>query len=281
MTVATFDTRPCALGEGPLWHPERGQLFWFDITGRRLLTRQGDEAQEWVFDAEVSAAGWIDRDRLLIASARELFAFHLETGARTHVCPLEADNPVTRSNDGRADPQGGFWIGTMGRDAEPGAGAIYRWYRGTLRRLHGDITVPNAICFSPDGKTAFFADTLAGRIMAQPLDAEGWPSGDARTHIDLRTEDLAPDGAVVDSEGCLWNAQWGAARVARYAPDGRFLSAIPLPASLVTCPAFDGSTLYVTSAAGGAPEGEAAAGHTFRVETTATGQKEHRIAWPD
>lgn len=280
MTVATFDSRPCALGEGPLWHPLRQQLFWFDIMGHRLLTRAGEDAQEWIFDTTVSAAGWISRDLLLIASSRELFTFDLETGARQQVCALEKDNAATRSNDGRVDPLGGFWIGTMGYNAEHQAGAIYRWYKGTLRKLYGDITISNAICFSPDGTTAYFTDTPTRLIMAQPLGADGWPVGAPKVHVDLREDELAPDGAVTDAEGCIWVAQWGASRVARYGPDGTFISAIDLPASQITCPAFAGTTLYVTSASDGAPTGETQAGHTFRALTGTMGQTEHRIAWP-
>jgi len=133
--TSVFDDRRCELGEGPLWHPGRKQLFWFDILGKRLLTRTDDGARDWQFSELVSAAGWVDDENLLIASETALFRFDLDSGARSEVCALEADQPNTRSNDGRADPQGGFWIGTMGKTAEPGAGAIYRWFRGELRRL--------------------------------------------------------------------------------------------------------------------------------------------------
>ena len=117
-----LDDTACQLGEGPLWHPTRGELFWFDILGKRLH-RLG---QSWAFPTYVSAAGWVDDDTLLIASAIALSRFTLSTGATETLIALEADTPVTRSNDGRADPQGGFWIGTMALNAEPGAGAILR-----------------------------------------------------------------------------------------------------------------------------------------------------------
>ena len=128
--TALFDPRMCDLGEGPVGHPDRQQLFWFDILGKRLLSQTSDGPQEWHFPELVSAAGVIDRDTLMIASETALFRCNLETGAKREIAALEADNPTTRSNDGRADPFGGFWIGTMGKQAEPGAGAIYRYYRG-------------------------------------------------------------------------------------------------------------------------------------------------------
>ena len=91
-----FDNRACQLGEGPLWHPVREQLFWFDITGRRLLTRKGEKAQEWHFAEMVSAAGWTGDDTLFIASETGLFEFDLCSGERTPVCALEANNTATR-----------------------------------------------------------------------------------------------------------------------------------------------------------------------------------------
>lgn len=273
---ALHDPRICALGEGPLWHPERGQLFWFDILGKRLLT----QGAEWAFDDHVSAAGWIGRDHLLIASQRALFRFDLTDGTQSPVAPLEPDNKVTRSNDGRADPWGGFWIGTMGFHAEPGAGAIYRFYRGKVTRLFGGITISNAICFAPDRRHAYFTDTPTGQVMRQALDEEGWPRGAPARLIDLRPEGLNPDGAVVDRDGCLWIAQWGASRVARYSPEGDFLSAISFPASQISCPAFGGaglSTLFATSAACDLPAPGPVDGATFVAPAGVVGQAEYRV----
>ena len=141
MTSTIFDATACELGEGPFWHPERQQFFWCDILGRKLLTRTSNKTQCWNFPGHVSALGWTDNDHLLIASETALHLFDLTTGQTEEIAPLEADNPATRSNDGRADPQGGFWIGTMGKRAEANAGAIYRYYRGEVRTLYPDITI--------------------------------------------------------------------------------------------------------------------------------------------
>ena len=275
-----FDDRHCHLGEGPLWHPERAQLFWFDITAGQLLSRVEDRPLEWQFDEMVSAAGWVDRETLLIASETALFRFDLGTGNREHVAPLEADNPVTRSNDGRADHQGGFWIGTMGKAAEAGAGAIYRWYRGDLRKLHANITVSNSICFALDGHRAYFADTSTHRIMTQALDDQGWPDAEPEVFVDLTAEALRPDGAVIDADGALWSAQWGAARVARYLPDGRFDRAVTVPGRHSSCPAFGGedcSDMFVTTARQGMKVPDASQGRTYRILSEATGRPEPRV----
>lgn len=269
----------CDLGEGAFWHPERAEFFWFDITGRTLHSL----ARSWKFDAMVSAAGWIDRDRLLVASETRLFTLDLTTGAQATLCALEGDNPQTRSNDGRADPQGGFWIGTMGKRAEPGAGAIWRWHRGTLRRLFPGITIPNAICFPPDGRSAIFTDTPTRKLMRVALDAQGWPLGDPVCWLDLSDQALNPDGAVVDADGRVWIAQWGASRVAAHAPDGTFLTSVQVPAPHASCPAFGGpglADLFVTTARQGLATPGPLDGATFRAAGIGRGQAEHRVILP-
>lgn len=278
MNPSPFDIRPCQLGEGPLWHPERKQLFWFDITAQRLLTVDGTGPRHWSFDDMVSAAGWIDHSTLLIASANGLWRFDIETGSRALICPLEADNAATRSNDGRADPWGGFWIGTMGRNAEQGAGAIYRYYHGKLRLLVDGITIPNAICFAPDKSCAYFADTNLQKIMKTKLDAIGAPETPPEVFIDMKKDNLNPDGAIVDADGTLWIALWGAGQVVAYNADGSLQRAVNVPGAHTTCPAFGGNdlrTLFVTSARQGLPQ-EAISripenGMTFAIEDLSTG----------
>ena len=136
-----FDSTPCELGEGALWHPGRQALFWFDILNQSLLSQDQDGPRQWRFPELVSAAGWVTDEVLLIAGERDLFLFELESEEIETLCLLEQDKPKNRPNDGRADPFGGFWIGTMGKKAEAKAGAIYRYYRGELRQLFGGITI--------------------------------------------------------------------------------------------------------------------------------------------
>ncbi|WP_022706238.1 SMP-30/gluconolactonase/LRE family protein [Paracoccus zeaxanthinifaciens] len=276
-----FDAGQCQLGEGALWHSDRNALIWFDILGRRMFMREpGGERREWRFEDHVSAAGIVDRDRLIVASSRALSLFDLRDGSSRPLVALEADNPVTRSNDGRADPQGGFWIGTIGLNAEDGAGSIWRWYRGELRRLFPDITITNAICFTPDGRHAHFADTARSIVWKVALDADGWPAGDPQPWLDLSAEGLNPDGAVIDAQGGLWTAQWGASRVARYDAEGRFDRAIDLPARHVSCPAFGGPELtrmFVTSATQGLDDPTPEDGCVMSVPADVAGQPEYRV----
>ncbi|MEO1249569.1 MAG: SMP-30/gluconolactonase/LRE family protein [Pseudomonadota bacterium] len=251
MTVRTVINPECFLGEGPLWHQDK--LFWFDIRRFKLhaCDAEGGGHQSWDLGEHVSAAAPLDSGELLVASESKLFRFDPKTGASIDVMPLEADNLATRSNDGRADRRGGFWIGTMGLDHGIGAGTIYRFRKGELRVLYENITVPNAMCFSPDGSVAYVADSRERLIKRQPVDAEGWPAGDPEPFFKLDHPSAVPDGAIVDSEGHLWCALYRGSAVIRISPQGQEVGRVVLPVPQATCPAFGGpdlKTIFVTSA---------------------------------
>lgn len=281
-----FDDRACALGEGPLWHPLRQELWWFDIVNRRLLARGAQGARSLAFPEMVSAMGWLSQGEALVAAESGLLRVSLEDGAFAPVAAVAAGQPATRSNDGRADRQGGFWWGTMGKrgGADPGLGALYRYYRGEVRCLFPGLTIPNATCFSADGRRAFFACSVAEKVWSVALDPAGWPLGDPEVFLDLGPQGLTPDGAVICAEGLFWNAQWGASRVAAYAPDGTLVKTVPVPAPHSSCPAFGGpdlSVLYVTTAQEGMSAASLAAhpgaGRTFAIEGAGRGLPEPQV----
>ena len=277
-----FDATRCELGEGPLWHPGRNQFLWFDINKFQLLIREGKDARVVQFEEHVSAAGWVDDASILIASESRLFLFNLDTESSEDVEGLEPDDPSTRSNDGRADPWGGFWIGTMSKDHAPKAGAIYRYYKGELRVLYPGISIPNAMCFSPDRKYAYFADTVDKRIMRQSLEPDrGWPTGEPEVFVDTSGAGLNPDGAVVDAAGNVWCAMFNAGKVVAYAPDGSVVQEVAFDAPQTTCPAFGDpnlTTLFCTSAARAMPKDDGKPhGAVFAAHDVARGQAEHRV----
>ncbi|MGQ9366232.1 SMP-30/gluconolactonase/LRE family protein [Azospirillum sp. ST 5-10] len=277
----------CELGEGALWHPERGELLFVDIAGRTLHAMAGDggDRRQWRFAEPVSALGWIDRRRVIAATATGFLEFDLEDGTAVPGPPLEAENPRTRSNDGRVDRRGAFWVGTMGRRCERGLGALYRYDGATVERLRAGLSIPNACCFSGDGRTGYVADTPTGRILRWPLDpATGRPAGEPEVFVDLSGRGEFPDGAVVDAEDHVWCALWGGGRVARYRPDGSEERSLSLPVSQPTCPALGGPdlrTLYVTTAWEGLDadrrRAEPDAGGVFAAEVDVPGLPEPRF----
>lgn len=280
--ASIFESTRCTLGEGALWHPIRNELIWFDILGKKMFRKGDGETIVTELDEVSSAAVWVDKAHVVVATQTAMVLRNLDTGETRKLTDLEKDNLVTRSNDGRADPWGGFWIGTMGFGAETGAGAIYRYFEGELRQLFPNITIPNATCFAPDRSCAYFADTARGKVFTTRLDAEGWPIGEAEVFVDFALKGLNPDGAVTDAEGNLWIAFWGAARVGVYSPAGIEIASHPMPAAQVTCPAFGGAdftTLYCTSAAEGLTDKEIAAfsgtGQTFVLPHVGQGRAEY------
>ncbi|MEM1360609.1 MAG: SMP-30/gluconolactonase/LRE family protein [Pseudomonadota bacterium] len=281
MRAHLYDDRRCLLGEGPLWHPERQELFWVDIFGHKILSRAGETASDWRFDAMPSALGWIDADHLLVATQHALIQLSLSTGAQEPVVSLEPNLPQNRSNDGRADPYGGFWIGTLKISEDAPEGSFYRYYKGELRKLFGGIYVSNAACFSPDGLWAYFADTKTQIVQRVRLsEKDGWPVGDPEPWLDLTQDGLHPDGAVTAADGTFWIAKWGVGRVAQYDLDGRLLRTIDIPAANSTCPAFGGpdlTTLFCTSAAKSDRAPLPDAGCVFFLENMGPGQAEHRV----
>jgi len=284
VSASIFDATPCKLGEGPLWHPQRKALFWFDILSSTLFMSQKAVTRRWQFPELVSAAGWVDEDTLLVAGESAFWRFSVVTGDREKLLPLEADNPDTRSNDGRADPWGGFWIGTMGKQAQAGAGAIYRYYRGTVTTLFSGLTITNAVAFAPDKSFATFADTVTGKVMRVGLRAsDGAPQGEPEVFLDLTAEGRNPDGAVFDAQGRFWLAEWGSSRIACYGIDGTFLAQVTAPTPHTSCPAFGGedlTTLFLTTAQqdlGASDAGFDEAGKTFCADVAATGQREHQV----
>ncbi|WP_118135592.1 SMP-30/gluconolactonase/LRE family protein [Oceanicella sp. SM1341] len=251
--IRSLGAPAATLGEGPSCDPLTGVVHWFDILGRRLFEHdpESGETREHPLPMRASAMAAVDGARQLLVSETGLHLRDRATGALTPHLAIEAENTATRSNDARTHPSGAFWIGTMGLEAERGAGAIY-WYRdGALRTLFEGITVPNSICFSPDGATGYFSDSPTGVIRRVPLDpATGLPAGEARP-FDAGRGRGAPDGAVTDAEGCLWVARWDGACIERLSPEGALMLTYDLPVPRPTCPAFfgpDAARLLVTSA---------------------------------
>jgi sugar lactone lactonase YvrE len=287
-TAELFIDSRCELGEGIFWHPLQERLFWFDILNKTLFsaTAGGIMVDRFTFDTAVTAAGVIDADNLAIASAAGIYRLELSTDTREILTPLETDKPGNRSNDGRVDPAGGFWIGTMSL-SNPGStasGALYQVRGGEVTSLLSGLYIPNATCFSPDGRTAYFADTMTNLIRKVAIDRDtGLPVGEWQDFVKVQGPG-GPDGAVVDSEGFLWNAQWGGSRVVRYAPDGSIDRVVHVPVSQPSCPAFGGSdlkTLYIATARENLTAEQLAkeplAGGVFSIRVDVPGQPENLI----
>ncbi|MBN9258586.1 MULTISPECIES: SMP-30/gluconolactonase/LRE family protein [unclassified Mesorhizobium] len=285
--VSVFSEHVCELGEGPSYDPATDTLFWFDIVHGHLLEQKlsGGAVKVNELGQMASAIAVIDEGRQLIATEIGLHVRDVASGKLTLHTPLEADNAVTRSNDARVHPCGAFWVGTMGKKEEKGAGSIYWFFKGELRRLFSGITVSNSICFSQDGTIAYYTDTSTGLLMRVGCDpSTGLPSGEARVFVDHRSAKGYIDGSVLDRDGILWNACWGGAVVKAYGPDGKLVRTVEMPVTQPSCPAFVGKAadrLAVTSAWSGKDRKQRAedpqAGKTFLLDIPVNGLFEPRV----
>lgn len=284
--VSIFSDHVCELGEGPTYDPATGTLHWFDIVAGRLLSqRAGGQPHIQALGQMASALAVIDADRQLVATETGLHVRDAASGRMTLHTPVEAGDPSTRSNDARVHPCGAFWVGTMGKGAEPGAGSIWWFFRGELRRLYSGITITNSICFTEDGATAYYTDTDKGLLMRVACDpASGLPVGEPKVFVDHRAGRGHLDGSVVDHDGVLWNACWGGAAVNAYAPNGALVRSVPMPVGQPSCPAFHGPNadrLAVTSAWRGLDDAARAAdpdaGKTFLIDVPVRGRFEPKV----
>lgn len=277
----------CHLGEGPSYDPATDTLFWFDIIEKRMLERRlaDGRSQIHALPEMASAVAFSDDGRQVLVTETGVRLRDPASGQLTTIAPIEADNALTRSNDARVHPSGSFWIGTMGKHAEHKAGAIY-WFRaGEVRRLFPDVSIPNSICFSPDGAIGYFTDTAKNILFRVDCDpATGLPTGEPVLFVDRRRMEGGIDGSVVDAEGNIWNAQWGGSCVAVYSPDGREMRRISMPVRQPSCPAFIGpraDRLAVTSAWEGlddaARRDDPEAGRTFMLDAAVNGRFEPHL----
>jgi L-arabinonolactonase len=217
-----------------------------------------DITRIWALPDRLGSFAICESGRLLLGLAKGLFLADVDgaSGAELHVEPviaLEAQLPRTRINDGRTDREGNFVFGTFNEAKDEPRGSFYQYSsRHGLRRLDvGGVVIPNSICFSLDGRTMYFCDSADARIRQCDYDAASAGVANVREFVRFAKTDGLPDGSVIDAEGCLWNAAWGAGLVRRYAPDGRVLDQVAVAAKNPTCPAFGGDALddlYITSA---------------------------------
>lgn len=267
-------SEPALLGESPLWHPHEQVLYYCDIPGHRLhrLDPASGATASWDFDTDVGCCAPIAGERgLLLAKRDGLWRFDPTSGERARLAEPPYDTAKERFNDGKCDPQGRFWVGTIYEPRDPALASLHRYQAGTLERMADGITVSNGLAWSPDGRTMYWSDTKAHTVYAFDFDAATGVPANRRVfasfpikqaHQDLAGYGGRPDGAAMDADGCYWVSMFEGARVLRLSPNGEVLREVKLPVRCPTMPCFGGSdlrTLYITTAREKRPADELAA----------------------
>ena len=249
-----FDAQ-AQLGEGALWHADTHQLYWVDIEGRKLhLYTPGTnenrtiEVGERIGTVVPSISG-----KAIVALQNGIFELDLSDESLTLVTnPLE-DTTDMRFNDGKCDPAGRFWVGSMHLSAQKANAALYRMDPDLeVTRMLDNVTISNGITWSLDGQTMYYIDTPTGVVRAFDFHVADGTFERPRVAVEIPEDTGHPDGMTIDEEGMLWVAHWGGGSVGRWNPEnGKLIDRIDLPASKVTSCAFGGDnldTLYITTA---------------------------------
>ena len=274
-----------------MWHAGEQSVYWVDIN-RFLIHRYNTidlSVKTWFFDQPVTSMILTDRDDTLVAvlASRVIF-WNPATDERRDQGFWHANWPQIRSNDARADSRGSLWLGTMRNnvnpDGSPGEvggtdGVLYRIDPdGTVTEWLRDLVISNTMCWSPDHKHFYTADTPPNKLFVFDYDAAtGAISGQRPFLVDF--ERGRPDGSCVDSEGYVWNCRYGGRCIVRVAPDGKIDRVIEMPVSNITTCTFGGpdlTTLYVTTAAIGTMPSERLAG-LYAIQTDVKGLPENRF----
>jgi len=285
---------PMLVGESAIWHEVESALYWVDIEGltvNRLHAASG-KFSSWKMGSNPSALAIDDNNFLVVATRERLLRLNTTDGAETPIADAPYDTSKVRFNDGRVDPAGRFWIGTMYEPRDQPAAEMYVLARDNLRcAWRGGMTNSNGLAWSLDGRTMFHADTTSHRIDCYDFDVATGEHSNRRTILTFPTDKTAPDyggrpdGATIDSEGMYWVAMFEGGRVLRISPTGEIVREIKLPVRCPTSVCFGGPdlrTLYITSASQGRSSEEIAqyphTGKVLSVRLDVAGREEPEYA---
>lgn len=249
------------LGEGPVWDATNKCICWVDILNGNIheFTQSNNKYRNIAVKDMVGAVALCTNGDFLAALKSGLAFVNRNSGEVTLLHHPEVHLPQNRFNDGKCDPAGRFWVGTMSLSEKQGAGSLYMIDRDLSHSVKiKDITISNGLTWSPDHKTFYFIDTPTFEVVAYDYDFETGNITNKRVAISIPKKEGFPDGMTIDSEGMLWIAHWNGWQVARWNPGtGKKLFTISLPAARITSCTFGGQNLqdlYITSASIGLSE---------------------------
>ncbi|MEQ1879893.1 MAG: SMP-30/gluconolactonase/LRE family protein [Burkholderiales bacterium] len=239
------------LGEGPVWDKASGALYWVDIRGQAVRRYEwaSKKIDTWQVPELVGSLAVREAGGLLIALQSGLAFFDPGTGNLDRLASPEAGIPERRFNDGKCDRQGRFFAGTMNDVTRAPEGSLYRFDGRVCEPVQTGICIPNSLCWSPDGRTMYFSDSLGRTVFAYEFDIKTGMPGPRQTLFSVPAPAI-PDGCTVDEEGCLWCAEYDGWRIRRYSAKGECLCTIDLPVQRPTSCMFGGpglDVLFVTT----------------------------------
>jgi sugar lactone lactonase YvrE len=302
-------TQPDGLSESPFWHPHEQRLYWVDIPGRRLArvkVRPDTQApvqtdgpvEYWPVPEEPGCMAPVQGGGIIVALRDGIYLGTTWGGSLALLAPAPYDTTRLRFNDGKCDAQGRFWAGSLYEPKDQALGTLYMLDGQGLHAMQGGVTTANGLAWSPDGRTAYWADTAAHQVRAFDVDAASGQLTHARVFYQATPKPAGwawgsaapyggrPDGAAVDSEGCYWSAQYEGGRLLRFSPKGEVLAEVRTPTLCPTMPCFGGAdlkTLFITTSRQGRSEAELAqypgAGCVWAMRVEVAGVPVYGFGW--
>lgn len=273
-------------GEGAMWHPERRSLFWVDIEGGTLYEYfpHDSSCSSWLFGGMVSTVVPESDSTVIVSLQNEIVRINVDNDIRESIAIVDDQCGSLRCNDGKCDPNGRFWIGTMTLKQQTGVAALYRLDdNGNLPPQIENVTISNGLVWSADQKYMYYIDTPSREVKRYKYDSN---TGDIEFDgiaVVIPKEQGVPDGMCIDTNGNLWIAHWGGYGVYCWDPQtGELLCKITVPAPNVASCTFGGKhqdILYITTARSGlSPEQlkqYPLSGSVFSYKPGVTGPKTH------
>jgi sugar lactone lactonase YvrE len=259
---ATVELRQEAtLGEGPVWDAINQQLYWIDIIARKVFRYDPvhREQKSWLLDQMVGCIVLTSDEKIVCALQDRLVELDMLTGEQRFLAPIEAAIPENRCNDGKADPAGRFWVGSLHIPGESGKASLYRVEKDlNINKVVPGLGMSNGLGWSPDNKTMYLIDTPEKHVLKFDFSLSDGSLANKQIALNLQKAEGSPDGMCVDANGNLWIAFYGGKKVACYDPGtGKQLAEISVPAVNVTCCTFGGKeldTMFITTARQGLSE---------------------------
>ena len=249
-----FSDYSCELGEGPFWDSKRSRLHWVDIIGKKIISQNLDGSNIHALEVDGNPGCVVlSDDGTMVAGVDNQISSLDGGGNLLKVLADTKEDSGLRFNDGKCDPSGRFWVGSMDRKEKNKLGSLYSWnsIEGLVNREQG-VTVSNGMGWSPDNSLFYYIDSPTREVSVYDFDLSTGSINNKRRFISFSEEDGFPDGMTIDNEGRLWIAFWGGSKIMCVNPDSKAIEeVVSFPVSKITSCAFGGEKmdqLFITSA---------------------------------
>lgn len=244
------------LGEGAFWNYKSNELFWIDIEGKKMHIYNPVTKQNKTIEMPCRIGTVVpteQKNKAIVALEDGIYIVDTESKELILLSDVESNLIENRFNDGKCDPNGNLWVGSMHLEQTQPKASLYKINEtGKAEKMLGNITISNGIVWTKDKKSMYYIDTPTGHIKAFDFDPKTNSISNERIAVTVNPEDGYPDGMTIDNNDMLWVGMWNGNAVAQYNPKtGKLIKKIEVPAHNVTSCTFGGDNLdelYITTA---------------------------------